>query len=111
FLDARPARDLALVVTRKLAAEDRAVLDRGAQHARQLDVDRIDLAAVELVGGVEPLHRLAGDLPALRVLQLDALGVRWIELRGRCGDLAVADAALAGGVGDGPIRNGELADR
>jgi hypothetical protein len=39
------------------------LLDRGIQHAGQLDVDRVDLAAVELVGGVEPLHGLAGDLP------------------------------------------------
>ena len=37
------------------AAEHRAIPDRRAHHSRQLHVDRIDLAAVELVGGVEPL--------------------------------------------------------
>ena len=53
--------DLRGVEALDLAAEHRAVLDRGVQHARQLEVDAVDLLAGELVGGVEPLQRLAGD--------------------------------------------------
>jgi hypothetical protein len=53
--NAGPARDFGLIEALHLAAEYRAVLDGGAQHAGQLDVDGIGLAAVELVGGVEPL--------------------------------------------------------
>ena len=64
--DAGHVGDLGLVDALDLAAIDRAVLDRGVEHARQLDIDRIDLAAVELRRRVEPLHRLAGDLPVLR---------------------------------------------
>ena len=82
----------------ELAAEHRAILDRGAQHAGQLDVDRVDLAAVELVGGVEPLQRLAGDLPVLRILELDGLGIGRRDLRRGRRDLAVAGLALARGV-------------
>ena len=58
--------------------------------------------------------RLIG-LPAifqlLRVLQRDALGVRRRQLGGGGRDFAVADAALAGGVGDDAVGDGELADR
>ena len=68
-------------------------LDRGVQHAGQLDVDRVDLAAVELVGGVEPLQRLAGDLPVLRILELDALRIGRRQLGRGGGDLAVAGRA------------------
>ena len=56
LLDARHALDLGGVEALQLAAEDRAVLDRGVEHAGQLHVDAVDLLAVQLVGGVEPLH-------------------------------------------------------
>ena len=102
---------LALVEAHELAAEHRAVLDRGAQHARQLDVDRVDLAAVELVGGVEPLQRLAGDRPVLRVLELDALRIGRRQLGRRRRDLAVARLALARRMRDDALRHGELGDR
>ena len=111
LLHAGHSGDLALVEALQLAAEHRAVLDRGAQHARQLEVDRVDLAAVELVGGVEPLQRLAGDGPVLRVLELDGLRIGRRHL-GRCRrDLAVAGLALARRVGDDALRHGELGDR
>ena len=71
LLDALHAVDLGFVEALQLAAEHRAILDRGVEHARQLDVDAVDHLAGGLVGGVEPLQRLAGDLPVLRVLQLD----------------------------------------
>src|SRR4051812_2155162 len=88
------AGDLRLVVALQLAAEHRAILDRGAQHARQLDVDGVDLAAVELVRGIEPLQRFARDGPVLRILELDALGIRRFDLGRRRGDLAVAYRSL-----------------
>src|SRR5205823_12350026 len=89
-----PPRQLAFVIAHQLAAEYRAGFHRGVQHARQLEVDRIDLGAVELVSGVEPLHRLAGDLPFLRVPELDALGVRRGQPGRRAGDPAVGGRAL-----------------
>ena len=69
LLDARHARDLGGVEALHLAAEHRAVLDRGVEHAGQLQVDAVDLRAGHLVERVEALHRLADDLPVLRVLE------------------------------------------
>ena len=105
------AGDLRLVVALQLAAEHRAILDRGAQHARQLDVDGVHLAAVELVRGIEPLQRLARDGPVLRILELDALGIRRLDLGGRRSDLAVAYRSLCCRMGDDAVRDLELADR
>ena len=102
--DAGHLGDLGLVDALDLAAVDRGVLDRGVEHARQLDVDRVDLAAVELGRGIEPLHRLAGDRPVLRVLELDALGIRRRELRRRRGDPPVGGLAPGRGVPDGAVR-------
>ena len=56
LLHARHALDLGGVEALHLAAEDRAFLDRGVEHARQLEVGAVDLLAGHLVGGVEPLH-------------------------------------------------------
>src|SRR5262249_22404213 len=109
--DAGPARDLRFVVARDLAAEHRAILDRGAQHVRQLDVDAENLAAVELVGGIDPFHRLAGDLPVFRILELDGLGVRRLELGGGCCELAIAQRTPGRGVGDDTISDRQFADR
>ena len=95
----------------QLAAEHRAVLDGGVEHARQLQIDGKDLAAVELVRGVEPFQRLAGDLPVLWLLQLDGLGIRRREFRGSGGDLAVADRALARAVGNDAVGYREFAGR
>ena len=77
----------------------------------QLDVDRVDQAAVELLGGVEPLHRLAGDLPVVRILELDALRVGRRQLRRRGRDLAVARRAVRRGMRDDAVRDGHFADR
>ncbi len=63
--------------------------DRGVQHAGQLHVDAVDLLAGDLVGGVEPLQRLAGDLPVLRVLAAST-SFGGVELGRRGGHLAVA---------------------
>ena len=91
FLHAGHAGDLALVIALELAAEYRAGLDGRVEHARQLQINGKDLAAVELVRGIKPLERLAGDLPVLGIPELDGLGIRRRQL-GRCGsDLAVTD--------------------
>src|SRR5262249_1138659 len=108
---AGPARDLRFVVARHLAAEHWAILDRGAQHVRQLDVDRKNLAAVELVGGIEPFHRLAGGLPVFRILELDALWVLPLELGGRGGELAIAQRTPGRGVGNDTVSDRQFADR
>ncbi|MEY9170422.1 hypothetical protein ABIF15_001654 [Bradyrhizobium elkanii] len=49
LLDALHAGDLGFVKALHLAAEHRAILDRGIQHARQLDVDAVDHLAGGLV--------------------------------------------------------------
>src|SRR5207237_10230292 len=103
--------NLGLVVARELAAEDGTRLDRRVQHARQLDVDRIDLGAVELVGGVQPLHRPAGDLPVLRVLERDALGIRRRQLGRGGGDLAIGRFPSGARVRDDTVRHANLGDR
>ena len=107
----RHGGDLRLVVACELAAEYRARLDGCAQHAGQLDIDGIDLAAVELVGGIEPLDAFARDLPVLRVLELDGLGVRRGELGGRSGNLAVAGGTVRSCVRDDTVGHRELRDR
>ncbi len=111
LLEARTVGDLRLIVAHQLAAEHRRILDGDVQHAGQLDVDRINLAAVELVGGIEPLHRLAGDLPVPRIFELDALRVGLRQLGRGGGDLAVAGRAVGGGMGDHAVRDREFADR
>src|SRR5262249_50977828 len=68
-----PPGDLRLVVADELAPEHRTRLDGGVEHARKPHVERVDLAAVELVRRVESLHRLAGDLPGLGILERDGL--------------------------------------
>jgi hypothetical protein len=102
------ARDLGCVVACDLTAEHRAVLDRGAQHVRQLDIDCVDLAAVELVGGIDPFHRLAGDFPVFRILELDGFEIRRFELGRGCGELAIAQRAAGRGVGDHAVGNRQL---
>ena len=52
-----------------LAAEHRAVLDRGIEHSGELQVHPVDLRARDLVGRVQPRQPLAGELPVLRVLE------------------------------------------
>src|SRR5205807_839030 len=66
LLHAGALGDRGLVIALELAAEHRAILERGQQHAGHFDVDRVDLAAVELRPRVEALQRLAGDGPGFR---------------------------------------------
>ncbi len=107
LLHARHGHRLGGVEARDLAAEHGGSLDRSVQHAGQLDVRAIDLLAVELVDRVEPLHRLAGDGPVLRILEGDVL--RRLDLRRRLGHLAVGRAASGGRMRDHAL--GDLAVR
>ena len=86
MLDAGHALHLGGVKARELAAEDRAVLDRGAQHAGQLQIQTVNLRSGELGRGVETLERFAGDLPVLRILERHILGL--LDLCSGFGDLA-----------------------
>ena len=109
LLDALHARDLGFVKALQLAAEHRAVLDRGIEHARQFDVDAVDHRAGGLVGGIEPQHRLAGDLPVLGVLQLDV--GRRLELCGGLHHLAVGRGPARGRMGDDAVGRGAFRGR
>ena len=109
LLDALAARDLRGVEALHLAAVDRARLDGGVEHAGQPDVDAVHGLAGDLVGGVEPLHALADDLPILRILELDVL--RRLDLAGCGRDLAVSGAAARGLVRDHAVGGGALRGR
>ncbi|MET3323489.1 hypothetical protein ABIF54_000742 [Bradyrhizobium japonicum] len=109
LLDAFHAGDLGLVIALQLAAEHRAVLDRGVQHARQLDVDAVDHRAGGLVGGVEAQHALADQLPVLRILQLDVGRRR--QLGRSLGDLAVGCGPARRRMGDDALRGGAFRRR
>ena len=86
LLNARHLERRRLVEAGKLAAGDRASLNGRKQHPRQLQVDAVDLAAVQLTRRIEALQRFARNGPILRVSELDVL---WRLNPGRGGsDLA-----------------------
>ena len=64
-----------------LAAEHRAGRDGRELHARRHHVDAVDRLAVDLVGRVEPLERLADQREVLRVLQRRIGGRRAVGAR------------------------------
>ncbi len=78
------------------------------QHAGHGEVDAVELLAGDLVDGVEPLQRLAGDRPVLRILELHFL--RRLELGRRRGDGAIG-GLLARAVGDDAVGGGAFARR
>ena len=82
-----------LVQRFRLAAEHRRDGDRRDPHARQLGVDAVIGAAVDLVGRVQPLGRRADQGEVLRILQRDAVGRRHRQRGGVVHQLAVAQAA------------------
>ena len=84
-------------------------LDRGIQHPGQLEVGAVDLLAGQLIEGVEPLERLAGDLPVLRILELDVF--RRLDLGGGQGHLAVGGGAAGGRVREHAVGRRHLGDR
>ena len=74
-------------------------------------VGPVDLLAGDAIDGVEPLERLAGDLPVLRVLELHRLRIRHIELGGRVRHLAVGRGAVRSLMRDDAFVDGQLRDR
>ena len=90
-LDAGHALHLGGIEACELATEHRRILDRRAQHAGEFQIEAVDVRAGELGRGVEPLERLTGDLPVLRVLERDIL--RRLDLGGRLSDLAESGGA------------------
>ena len=109
LLDALHAGDLGFVEALQLAAEDGTILDRGVEHARQLDVDAVDHRTGRLVDGIKPLHALAGDLPVLWVLQLD-VGGRF-EFRGGFHHLAVGRGFARRRMGNDAVGGGAFRGR
>ena len=101
LLHARHLLDLGGVEALELAADHRAGPHRGDQHAGHREVDAVDLLAGDLVERVEPLQRLAGDRPVLRILELHFLGRLELGRRGR--DRAIAELVARGLVGDDAV--------
>ena len=81
-----------------LATEHRALRHRGIQHAGHLRIDTVALTTHDGVLDVAPLHRLAGNLPVLRVFQCHFLRCRLLGCG--IGQLAVAQLLVAGLVDD-----------
>ena len=96
--DAAPALDLGRVDRFHLAAEHRALRDRGVEHAGQLNVDAETLLAHHRVGDVDALDGLADQLPVLGIFQFHVF--RRLELGRRVGHLSEAQPALARTVRD-----------
>ena len=101
------AGDLGLVDRLQRALEHRALRDRGVEHAGHAHVDAVDRLALDLVGDVEPLGRLADQAPVPGVLERHVLRRR--DLRRRFGHLAERDGAAARQVGDDAVRGAALA--
>ena len=107
LLHTRHLLDLGGVEALQLAADHRASAHGGDQHAGHGVVHAVDLLAGDLVDRIEPLQRLAGDLPVLGILELHLLGR--LEL-GRCsGDRAVGELLVL--VGDDAGRDAALRRR
>ncbi len=79
------------------------------QHAGQDHVHAEHRLAHDLVRNVEALHRLAGDLPLLRVAQRNVL--RRLQLGGLCCHLAVTQTSLARCVADDASLDGTFGRR
>src|SRR5204862_893763 len=86
--------DLGLIEAHELSAEDGTLPDRRIEHAGKLEIDRVNLLAVELVCRVKPLDGFAGDLPGLAIFKLDRLLIRWHQARCGSGYLAVSRRAI-----------------
>src|ERR1700716_775908 len=109
LLDALQVHDFGFVEAFQFAAEYRAVLDRGIEHARQLDVDAVRHLAGDLVSGVEALDAFADELPVLRILQLDVRR----RLEPGCGfdPLAIGRRASGRRMGDDAVGGGTFRSR
>ena len=80
----------AVVKADQLASKHRAVHDRSAQHAVQLQINAVDEFAIELVGSVQTFDRFAGNFPRTGVLQNNRFHVGHRQLGSGSGHLAIA---------------------
>ena len=99
LLHARHLLGLAGVEVLELAADHRAGAHGRVEHPRHGVIHAVDLLARDLVDRVEPLQRLARDLPVLRVLEFHVLGR--LEFGRRRGDRAVGQCLARPLVRDG----------
>src|SRR6266446_1561399 len=74
-------------------------------------ISAVDLLAGDHVQDVEPRHRLAGDLPVLRVLELDGVRIRRRKLGSSFRHLAVGGAAVRSLVPDHAVGHGQFGNR
>ena len=93
------------------AAKDRAGLDGGIEHARQLEVHAIDQAAIDFRRGVEPGEGVADQLPGRGGLQRHIGGGGRREAARGQRHAAETRAASARAMGDDAIRRRAFAHR
>ena len=98
FHDTGPFEHGRVINALHFAAENRAVLNRCVEHARQFEIHAVDLLAGRFVDGVEAGQTLADDLPVFRILERNVLRGR--EFRGGVGDLAIRGCPLRRAVSD-----------
>ena len=93
-MHARTVLDDVEIVALQRSPRHRARLDRGIDHAGQTGIDRVLRAAVDLVGDVQPLPRLAEQPPLGRV-GLDLRLLVELDLGRGLGELAIGRRAVA----------------
>ena len=79
------------------AAKDRALLDRGVEHARQRDIDAEERLAADDGVGVDAGLRLANDGVVFRVFERDLVEHRAGKRGGFAGELSIGEG-FAGGL-------------
>ena len=93
----------------KLATKDRALPDRGIQHAGELKVDPVDSRAIHFVACIQATDSLPDYLPDFRIFQNDFS--RYRQLGGRLCDCTETDLAPGRSVCDHAIRSDALVCR
>ena len=92
--DAGATLDGVEIVALQRSPRHRARLDRGIDHAGDPGIDRVLRAAVDLVGNVEALLRLAQQPPRRRIF-LDLRFLVELDLGRGLGELAIGGGAVA----------------
>ena len=107
-LDARHLFDRPGVEALEFAAEHRAGGDGRIEHAGQLDIAAVHLAAIQFSPGVQALDGLADQFPVPGILEFDFQRRRQLCRRGghgaecqRCSRVPVGDDALCSGTPGG----------
>ena len=96
---------------RHLAAEHRAFLEYGMQHARHHGIDAEQRLALHHLGAVVARLGMTDDLVVLRILQLETVEIGQRLPGGRGGERAVGERAAAGGVAHMAVGGGAFAHR